>query len=123
MGQAPSAVEVSEGVNLEGKVAVVTGASSGIGRETAKVLLLRGARVAVPVRSIEKGEVVKKQLISECAIGHSCVILPERIALYQVDARRPSLAISLFSFKYCSPACFVFVSPASNSATCHPSNQ
>ncbi|HKR63540.1 MAG TPA: SDR family oxidoreductase [Thermoanaerobaculia bacterium] len=39
---------------FEGKVAIVTGASSGIGRRTAELLAERGARVAIFARSREK---------------------------------------------------------------------
>lgn len=39
---------------FEGKVAVVTGASSGIGRQTAELLARRGARVAIFARSGDK---------------------------------------------------------------------
>lgn len=39
---------------FEGKVAVVTGGSSGIGKATAELLVARGARVAVLARSAER---------------------------------------------------------------------
>lgn len=38
-----------------GKIAIVTGSSSGIGFETAKILALKNAKVIVAVRNIEKG--------------------------------------------------------------------
>ncbi|HWW59859.1 MAG TPA: SDR family oxidoreductase, partial [Thermoanaerobaculia bacterium] len=39
---------------LEGRIAIVTGASSGIGRATAELFAERGARVAIFARTMEK---------------------------------------------------------------------
>src|SRR5215212_2020453 len=39
---------------LEGRIAIVTGASSGIGRATAELFVERGARVAIFARTMEK---------------------------------------------------------------------
>jgi len=53
-------VLVQSKVNLAGRVAVVTGANSGIGLETARVLVLAGARVILTARDEKKGaEAVK----------------------------------------------------------------
>jgi NAD(P)-dependent dehydrogenase (short-subunit alcohol dehydrogenase family) len=49
-----TAEEVTEGIDLRGKLAVVTGATSGIGFETMRVLALRGAHVIGTSRSLEK---------------------------------------------------------------------
>lgn len=42
--------------DLSGKTAIVTGANSGIGYETARVLAVKGASVIMACRSMEKGE-------------------------------------------------------------------
>ncbi|GAB3709470.1 oxidoreductase [Nocardiopsis oceani] len=42
--------------DLSGKTAVITGANSGLGLETAKILARRGARVVLAVRDTAKGE-------------------------------------------------------------------
>lgn len=46
--------EVTEGLDLTGRLAIVTGGYSGIGLETVRVLAAKGAKVVVPVRSPEK---------------------------------------------------------------------
>jgi len=51
---------------LEGKVVVVTGASSGIGRATARALARCGARLALAARSVDKLRELEREL-GECA--------------------------------------------------------
>jgi len=51
-----TATEVIEGINLTGKIAIVTGGNTGIGLETVKVLAAAGATVIVPARDIEKAK-------------------------------------------------------------------
>ena len=58
------AEEVIAGVRLAGKTAIVTGAASGIGVETARALTAAGARVVMPVRSRDKGEAVAAEIRS-----------------------------------------------------------
>src|ERR1700757_3385963 len=45
-----SALRVVEGVDLSGKVCVITGASSGLGRESARALAAAGAHVGLAAR-------------------------------------------------------------------------
>lgn len=51
-----TASEVIRGINLTGKVAIVTGGNAGIGLETTKVLADAGATVIVPARDVEKAK-------------------------------------------------------------------
>jgi NAD(P)-dependent dehydrogenase (short-subunit alcohol dehydrogenase family) len=54
-GPQSTAEDVTRGLDLTGKTAVVTGCNSGIGFETMRVLGLRGAHVIGTARSQEKG--------------------------------------------------------------------
>jgi NAD(P)-dependent dehydrogenase (short-subunit alcohol dehydrogenase family) len=51
-----TASDVIKGINLTGKVVIVTGGNAGIGLETTKVLAAAGATVIVPARDIEKAK-------------------------------------------------------------------
>ncbi|MGF0173931.1 oxidoreductase [Streptomyces sp. Marseille-Q5077] len=53
-GAASTAEEVIKGVDLTGRVAIVTGGYSGIGLETARVLRSAGAEIVVPARDLER---------------------------------------------------------------------
>lgn len=55
-GFTSTAEEVSEGVDLSGKVYVLTGCNSGIGEETLRVLGLRGAEVIGLARTADKAQ-------------------------------------------------------------------
>ena len=54
-GAGSTAEEVTAGLDLSGKTAVVTGCNSGIGFETMRVLALRGAHAIGTARTREKG--------------------------------------------------------------------
>lgn len=58
-GRRSTAEQVSEGVDLTGRHAIVTGASAGIGLETARVLALRGATVTMACRDLAKAEAAR----------------------------------------------------------------
>ncbi|KIJ04401.1 hypothetical protein PAXINDRAFT_104187, partial [Paxillus involutus ATCC 200175] len=48
--------------DLSGKVALVTGANAGLGKETARVLLAKNAKVWIACRDVSKGEAALKEL-------------------------------------------------------------
>jgi NAD(P)-dependent dehydrogenase (short-subunit alcohol dehydrogenase family) len=55
-GPTTTAAEVTSGVDLKGKIAIVTGGSAGIGVETVRVLSGAGAHVIVGARDAKKAE-------------------------------------------------------------------
>ncbi len=48
--------DVIKGINLAGKIAIVTGGNTGIGLETTKTLSKAGATVIVPARNVDKAK-------------------------------------------------------------------
>jgi NAD(P)-dependent dehydrogenase (short-subunit alcohol dehydrogenase family) len=63
-GAESTAAEVAEGIDLSGKRAIVTGAASGIGIETARALAGAGAAVTLAVRKTGDGETVASDIRS-----------------------------------------------------------
>ncbi|VUZ54354.1 unnamed protein product [Hymenolepis diminuta] len=64
-----SAGKCYETGRLDGKLVVITGANSGIGRETAAELARRGATVIMACRDIEKAEAAKADIIADYGTG------------------------------------------------------
>lgn len=73
-----TANEVIKGIDLTGKIAIVTGGSAGIGVETTKALASAGATVIVPARDIQKA---RKNLngIENVEVEELDLISPESI--------------------------------------------
>jgi NAD(P)-dependent dehydrogenase (short-subunit alcohol dehydrogenase family) len=61
-GFSSTAAEVIAGIDLTGRRAVVTGASSGLGVETARALASAGAEVTLAVRDVAAGERTAKDI-------------------------------------------------------------
>eukprot|EP01080_Neovahlkampfia_damariscottae_P006033 gene6033-10035_t len=59
-----TAEEVSKGLNLNGKIIIVTGSNTGIGKETARVFASKGAHVILSGRDEEKLKLAKKEIIT-----------------------------------------------------------
>jgi NAD(P)-dependent dehydrogenase (short-subunit alcohol dehydrogenase family) len=59
-----TAEQASAGVDLTGRHAIVTGANTGIGLETARVLALRGCKVTMACRNLEKAEAARQRILS-----------------------------------------------------------
>lgn len=68
----PTSLTVTDGIDLRGKTALVTGASSGLGLECARVLAMRGARVIFACRNREKTERVIAAIAPALGVFRAC---------------------------------------------------
>jgi len=75
---------------LDGKVAVITGATSGIGLRTAEIFVAEGARVVIAGRRAPEGEALAKQL------GANCVF--RRTDVTQEDQMQALIALAVEKF-------------------------
>jgi NAD(P)-dependent dehydrogenase (short-subunit alcohol dehydrogenase family) len=64
---------------LDGKVAVITGATSGIGLRTAEVFVAEGARTVIAGRRVAEGEALAKRLGAQCIFLKTDVTDEEQI--------------------------------------------
>jgi len=83
-----TAESVTEGVDLSGKIALVTGATSGLGRECARVLALRGARVVIACRNLEKGHATAAEIGVSTGADAAGRVEPRPCELTDMDAVR-----------------------------------
>jgi NAD(P)-dependent dehydrogenase (short-subunit alcohol dehydrogenase family) len=71
-------------VNLQGKVVIITGGSSGIGKATAKVFAREGVKVVIAARNVERGNQAQDELI---AAGAEVLFVPTDVSIAsQVEA-------------------------------------
>src|SRR3954452_14215803 len=59
--------EVLEGVDLSGERVLVTGASAGLGQETARAVAAHGGDVIMGVRDLEKGKAAAEPVLAAAA--------------------------------------------------------
>src|SRR3989442_13027463 len=64
---------------LDGKVAVITGATSGIGLCTAEIFVDEGARIVIAGRRAPEGEALAKRLGANCVFRQTDVTVEEQM--------------------------------------------
>lgn len=89
-----TAAEVLAGIDLSGKTYLVTGASSGLGQETARVLASRGAKIIMAVRSRDKGEAAAAAIRKVVAAAALDIRLVDLASLASVRAFADGVAAS-----------------------------
>ncbi|WP_052867326.1 SDR family NAD(P)-dependent oxidoreductase [Streptomyces niger] len=93
-GFSSTAAEVSEGIDLTGRRAVVTGASSGLGAETARALAAAGAAVTLAVRDVTAGKRVAEDITEstgnqEVHVAHLDLADPASVTAFTAAWRGP----------------------------------
>ncbi|WP_326560907.1 SDR family NAD(P)-dependent oxidoreductase [Micromonospora sp. NBC_01796] len=78
----------------QGRVAVITGANTGVGLETARVLAARGASVVLAVRDLEKGKVAATRLTADVPGADVTVLRLDLTSLASVRAAAEQLLAS-----------------------------
>jgi NAD(P)-dependent dehydrogenase (short-subunit alcohol dehydrogenase family) len=78
--------EVLQGVNLSGKRVLVTGASAGLGVETARVLAAHGAQVVGAARDLSKAQLATDQVRAQATNGGSFELI--QLDLASLDSVR-----------------------------------
>lgn len=73
-------------MKLEGKVCVLTGSTSGIGKETAIGLAKQGVRLVLPVRNLEKGASLRQEIHSLTGNGQVDLMSCDLTSLESVRA-------------------------------------
>ena len=89
-----TAAEVAKGVDLTGKRAIVTGASSGIGVETARALAGAGAEVTLAVRNTQAGSTASDDIATttgrdDVAVAALEVTEPASVAAFASSWKGP----------------------------------
>ena len=64
---------------LDGKVAVITGATSGIGLRTAEIFVAEGAKIVIAGRRVPEGEALAKKLGAACIFRQTDVTVEEQM--------------------------------------------
>jgi short-subunit dehydrogenase involved in D-alanine esterification of teichoic acids len=72
LGKDSTTSDVLEGIDLNGKLALITGASGGLGAETARALAEKGARVILTARDLPTPTLSRWERENEGSLSSQC---------------------------------------------------
>lgn len=75
-----SSPDASDGVDLTGRVIVITGANSGLGKEVATYVASKGAKLYMLCRSVERAQTAKTDIITAAGVTDD-----EKVTILPVD--------------------------------------
>jgi len=83
LGSNSTAEEAAGDIRLDDKVVIVTGSNTGIGKETARVLVRMGAHVIMACRDIEKAKVALSDINEDTGTEDKITLLPLDLGSFQ----------------------------------------
>ncbi|OBI80811.1 SDR family NAD(P)-dependent oxidoreductase [Mycobacterium sp. 1245805.9] len=86
MTERPTALQVVDGIDLSGKTCVITGASSGLGRESARALAAAGAHVVMAARNPDALAQATRWVAAEVPHARTSTVALDLTALVSVRA-------------------------------------
>jgi NAD(P)-dependent dehydrogenase (short-subunit alcohol dehydrogenase family) len=86
MTESLNALQVVQGIDLSGKVCVITGASSGLGRESARALAATGAQVILAARNADALADAARWIHAEVPDAHTSTVHLDLTSLASVRA-------------------------------------
>eukprot|EP00560_Eucampia_antarctica_P006314 CAMPEP_0197824520 /NCGR_PEP_ID=MMETSP1437-20131217/1739_1 /TAXON_ID=49252 ORGANISM="Eucampia antarctica, Strain CCMP1452" /NCGR_SAMPLE_ID=MMETSP1437 /ASSEMBLY_ACC=CAM_ASM_001096 /LENGTH=352 /DNA_ID=CAMNT_0043424169 /DNA_START=96 /DNA_END=1154 /DNA_ORIENTATION=- len=75
----------ADGVDMDGKVVVVTGANSGIGKELGTYAAAKGAKVYIMCRNAERAEAARTEIMEQTSSDQVHILLADTSELAQVE--------------------------------------
>lgn len=87
-----TADEVLEGINLQGKRALVTGGASGIGAETVRALAAKGAEVIIAARNQQQAEEVQASVVAATGNQNVHIVSLDLASMAKVEAAAQDVA-------------------------------
>ena len=108
-GSGSTAEDVTRGINLKDKNVLITGANTGIGKESARVLAKRGANVFMLCRNESKGKQALQDIINELNNDNEYKEFSEKENIADIDSRLKLVICDLGSLKSIFDFCKKFI--------------